>query len=569
MVEKLRIPSMRLVLRLSESSSVNRVLLPLAAASVVFSLGLRLAHRGPYYPGWEVLGAAQGLYLISTKTPWEILRFYIDYHYHPTHLWNVYGIPSVLVPGYLASLWPWEYWSHVVTFAAFLLMLWLILKAVDLRLVESWIILLAWGASSALVSFSITGIPFVTSFLPHALALWVVLNSRLRQHWLWTLLLCLVANELSWHVYDLGRTVFIVFLAAALLLRDVPWKTRGVWFLAFVLQLRDVLIHPNYRTAYFTQVPMLGIGEIAQRILGIGTRLFIEPWIDLPIVFVAGVASAILLTRNRWFFRGLFAFQVLLIIALAMKDVGYVWPQRFLVVDFYCLVAIAALYRELRSASARHVAKVALVSLLLVGNLWQIVDTIQFSRGPLDRQDKGWDFTMPFAHTTIDYMVPFVDVDWYRELRSRADAGNRLLLVYNLSSYEENHTNPTGILERLYLHLGHARFTSSVFAFGSMPCRWNCLPIRPMEELEKAVNGISEPSSFAGYYLTHPLDPQVYRREATMILDMIGKRFQIEAEPEWQGRASGLRFLRFKIRPLNGKEGSPTAAAPRLLSCLL
>jgi len=149
-----------------------------------------------------------------------------------------------------------------------------------------------------------------------------------------------------------------------------------------------------------------------------------------------------------------------------MKDVGYVWPQRFLVVDFYCLVAIAALYRELRSASARQVEKVTLVSLLLVGNLWQIVDTIQFSRGPLDRQGKGWDFTMPFAHTTVDYMVPFIDVDWYRELRSRIDAGNKLLLVYNLSSYEENHTNPSGILERRYLHLGHTRFTNSVFMFG-------------------------------------------------------------------------------------------------------
>jgi hypothetical protein len=459
----------------------------------------------------------------------------------------------------MASLWPWEYWNHVVTFAIFLLILWLISTAIGLGVSECWIILLAWGASSTLLSFSITGIPFVTSFLPHALALWVVLNSRLRQHWLWTLLLGLLANELSWHSYELGRTVFVVFLAAALFLKEVPWKTRIVWLLAFALQLRDVLIHPNWNTAKYSQVPMLGIGETAQRIAAIGAKLFVDQWIGLPTVFVAGVASVMLVRHNRWFLRSVFAVQVALIVALAMHSVGAVWPRRFLMVEFYCLVAIAALYRELRSAPAQHIAKVGLLGLLVVGNLWQMADTLQFNRGPLDKQGKGWDFTMPFVHTTVDYMVPFIDVDWYLELRARADAGDKLLLVYNLSSYEENHTNPSGVLERLYLHLGHTRFTSSVFVFGSMPCRWNCLPIRPMEELDTFVNTISDPSSFTGYYMAHPYDPEAYRRETARIFERVSERFEIK-EPQFQAGRGQWGFLRFKMKWLEGDREEPAAS---------
>ncbi len=556
-------PGIHLVQRLGEALSLRSMLLVVSATSVVFSLCLRLAHRGPYYPGWDVLAAAQGLFLVSTKTPWEILRFYYETHFKPPQWVIVYSIPTTLIPGYLASLWPWEYWSHVVTFAIFLVILWLIIKAVDLPPGESWIILLAWGASSTLLSFSIAGIPVVASFWPHALALWIVLSPRLRQHWLWTLLLSLVANELSWHVYELGRTVFVVFLAASLLFKDVPWKTRCVWLLASALQLRGVLLHPNPHTERFSQVPILGFGEIAQRIGAIGTRLFIDPWIDLPIVVVAGIASVIFVTRNRWFWRCVFTVQVALIVALAMKDVGFVWPRRFLMVEFCCLLAIAALYRELRSAPWRHIGKVALVGLLVVGNLWQILDTIRFSRGPLDRQGKGWDFTMPFVHTTVDYMVTFIDVDWYRELRSRVDAGGKLFLVYNLSSYEENHTNPSGILERLYLHLGHRRFTESVFVFGSVPCRWNCLPIRPMEELEAIVNSISDPSSFTGYSMTHPLDSELYRGEVAKIYETLNRRFEID-EPQLQISRGNWGLLRFKIKPLKGERTGARHEAHRV-----
>ena len=92
----------------------------------------------------------------------------------------------------------------------------------------AWVVLLAWGASGALLSFSLAGLPWVNGFLPHALALWIVLDARLRRRWLATVVLCLVASELPWHVYELGKTACLVFLLGAFLVSEAPLGIRGL-----------------------------------------------------------------------------------------------------------------------------------------------------------------------------------------------------------------------------------------------------------------------------------------------------------------------------------------------------
>jgi hypothetical protein len=140
-------------------------LLWLGLVSVVVSLVLRTLHRGQYYPGFDIVGAAQGLLLVSTKGPLEILRWYADYHYFPNFGlgWNAYGAPLVLLPGWLTAIIPWEYWAHVVTFVGTLLSFGLLGRAFGLRGPEWAVIVLAWGASSAMLSYSICGFAYLSS----------------------------------------------------------------------------------------------------------------------------------------------------------------------------------------------------------------------------------------------------------------------------------------------------------------------------------------------------------------------------------------------------------------------
>jgi hypothetical protein len=178
-------------------------------------------------------------------------------------------------------------------------------------------------------------------------------------------------------------------------------------------------------------------------------------------------------------------------------------------------------------------------------------------------REPGGGFTMPYSHTTADYMVPLGDIDWYRELRARVDAGQKLLLVYNLTSYEENATNPTAILHRLYVHLGHEAFRRSVFAFGDVNCVWVCLPVRPLAQLNGFVAGITDPETFTGSMLTHPGDPKVFRKETGRILEAIRKRFTIQWESGARGVSRGSsRWAHFRLKEGPSPGADPTSAGP-------
>src|SRR6185436_12741192 len=80
----------------------RRILLAAGALSIGIGLAVRVVHRGPYVPGWDFLGAAEGLWLVSTKTAAEIVSLYIAefYNWHLT-VWNLWGAPVVLLPGAL------------------------------------------------------------------------------------------------------------------------------------------------------------------------------------------------------------------------------------------------------------------------------------------------------------------------------------------------------------------------------------------------------------------------------------------------------------------------------------
>lgn len=533
-------------------SSYTRFLLPsFAFLSVSFSLWMRVVYRGPYYPGWDVLGPAHGLFLVSTRSFWDAFS-YVFNSTRNFQYWNhTNSLLYTLIPGYLGSLWPWEYWAHLLTFFLFILTLWLIIKFVGLPIRQSWILLLAWGASSVLLSFSIAGYPYVTGLLPHALALWITLHRRIRQNWLLTLLLCLVANELSWHLYEAGKTLFIVFIAAALLHKNVPLRTRGVWLLASALQLNMVLSHQGGTIGTLLRPGSFGIHKISTGILNLGKALLAYQTLDIPVLFVLGVFSLFFFRSNRWFFLALLMFQIGLVFVLAMQGADWIRPRRFLLVEFYCIVSIVSMFRESHIVSRfGERPKAIVVCFLIVGNIWQISDLIDYFKIPVHKRH----YPMPFTYSQADYTVPFSEVNWYLEARSRVDAGEKLLLIYNFSSYPENTTDPAGALERLYLSLGHERFVGSVLVFGSIQCRYSCLPIRPLETLEAFLDDIraggpTPPEIVTVHYLQdfhptyRPLDGKsVFELESTRIFSEIRKRFAIRLESPKESR-----FMRLTI----------------------
>jgi hypothetical protein len=362
-----------------------------------------------------------------------------------------------------------------------------------------------------------------------------------------TLVLSAVTIELSWHVQELGRTVFVVFLAAAFLVRPARPLTRAVWFLAGTWQLWDSWRHPSFNTARYSH---LGFGSDAgTRLIELGSRIFVERYLDIPVLFAVGILSVVFVKRHRLFWTSILTVEVGLVVLLALntgilQGVGNVWPRRFLLVEFLCLAATAAAYHDRPGWWRRLV-----LGLLLAGNVWQLVDTWRWSRQPLDQEAKGNDFPLPFAHTTLDFVVPFGAVDFAHAIVREVMDGKKVILIYNLWSYEENMTNPAGVLERIYLALGHDRFMESVLVFGSQTVRYNTFPVRPMTELEPFLQQMTEPERFVSYLRTHPSDGSAFRQEAAVVLGALARRWALAEEPVPAALHDPAQTLRFRLVP--------------------
>jgi hypothetical protein len=533
-----------------------KVLPPFACASVGAALAARVLRRGPYYPGWDVVGAANGLHLVSTRSAADLLRYYEFAHVDPTLAWNVFGIPVALLPGALASWWPWEFWPHLVTPCLVALSLALLSRALQV-----WTIgLLAIGASPAFLSYTVSGFPYVSGVLPYALALWIVF--RWQRSLLGTALLGALVVAASRHVQELGRLSFVVFLAAALLLPDARRAARVVWIAIGATLLWLAIQYPSANTLRYGAMTLPPIAELPAHVGRLALH-FAAARPDLPFLLVAGLLAALAAGRERWFWSSLLFCQLGLLLMLtantgSLQGVAGVWPRRVLVLDFLCAAACVALMR--RPGGVRWLV----VLLLVVGNLWQLAETAAWASRPWDAQTRGWGYVLPYTHTPLGADVPieraphldsrvsrFV-VDWSQEMRAEVTAGRRLILVYNLTSYDENASDPAGIIDRLYLGLGHAAFMRSVFVFGDQRIRVNELPIHRLAELQPFVASMNAPSTFRGYWLYHPLDDSqwaaagTHREEVTTMFRALAKRFVIRWDETTRDR-NGRALHRFSL----------------------
>jgi hypothetical protein len=544
----------------------DAVLTAVAFITVGASLAMRVVHRGPYYPGWDVVGAANGLFLLSTRTAHELVAIYADHRWQPA-FWNTFGFHVALLPGWLASMWPWERWLHVITPCLTALALGLTARALNLPLRALWMVLVPLGASPALLSYAVAGLPYVSNTVPYALALWIVF--RWRESIVGTLLLTLMAIGVSWHSQELGRAAFVVFAAAALTLPAASWRIRVAWLLVGAAWCWLVLTYPTANTTRHGGVSLPPVSTWPQH-AGALVWHFGQLKPDHPVLVIAGFLAAALVRRERWFWLLLLTVQAGLLFVLASnpgvtQGLHAVWPRRVLVLSFIAVAACAAALRQRRTPIVA-----LLVAILVVGNVWELWTTVRWARRPLGVRGARDCYTLPFTHTPIfpgdvdratglDSLVSRLLVDWHAAMRTELDGGRKILLIYNLLSFDENASNPAGIIDRLYLGLGHERFQESVFVFGDNTRMVRELPIRPLKTFEDLVVSIEEPSVWRAYWVHHPNDDNDWpaaarhRAEVAEMFSALERHFRLEWEPS-TGDARGRRLHRFSLHRRDGAD---------------
>jgi hypothetical protein len=283
--------------------------------------------------------------------------------------------------------------------------------------------------------------------------------------------------------------------------------------------------------------------------------MLVDPQVDHPGFLLLGVASLLLVCRHRGLWWVLLAAHLAFVVLLGLFDLNGVWPRRVLGLEFLCLTGIVALWVE---AGPR--VRAALLGTLLLANAWQVQSLLRWHAAP--RPVGEFDFMLPFVHSRIDYMVSYLEVDWYRTLRRHVDRGETLLLLYNLSAIAENHTNPAGVLERLHLHLGHDRFVEQVLVFGSVSNRLTTLPIRPLEDVDRWVRLLDDPAGIVGYEFQNVRDERRFLSEMRRIKAAVATRFDVEYVEPWHTSVHGSeRYARFRLVPR--EQPLPTAPRPR------
>jgi hypothetical protein len=456
------------------------------------------------------------------------------------------GIAFTVLPGYLTRFWPWEYWGNTVCFLFVLASVLLTIAAAGL-LRRGWIVLLAWGASPALLSFAVAGYPHAAGYFPHALALWVTLDRRIERRLVSTLALSLLACASSWYCYDPARTVFLVFLGAAILRGDARWPARLVWLAVGALQLWTVLAWLGNGGGILPTD--FDPARLWSAVVSVGRSVFVARYLDEPVLLVAAFLSFFFFRRDRLPVFGLWLAQLGLVVMLAAKGPELLCPRRFLLVECYCLLVVGRMYAEASRAPRRMAIThdSARVMLLLAGSVWQVAGLVQFARQP--RPAVSW--ALPYAHAQVDFQVVRFGAEWADEMASRVEAGETLIVIYSLGFYAENATNPTKLLERMYLRLGHERFVDSVLVFGATPCLPNCLPLRPLSEIDDVLDRIRpggpiEPSAVALYYTQDLLTTYQHTAEpeSAAVFAAVRRRFSLEQEP-----TPDARLMRFRVRP--------------------
>src|SRR5262249_53337006 len=285
---------------------------------------------------------------------------------------------------------------------------------------------------------------------------------------------------------------------------------------------------------------------------------FLRAQPHLPFLALAGLLAVGLTGPARAFWACCLGSQLGLIFLLAansgvLHGLAAVWPRRILVLEFLCVGAVAS------AVHGGHRLRHILTVLLAVGSAVQLAQTLRWAATPFTGNGLGRTYVLPYTQTPnadgsyLDSMASPLLTDWFREMATRLAAGRRVLLFYNLSSWDENATDPAGILDRLYLHLGPGRFDQQVYVFGQDSVRWGTLPIRPLTDLPAFARGLDDLDEVDGYWVEHDLDRRLewefarrHHEDMQQMFAALTERFELEWETPLRDAAHLL--LRFHLR---------------------
>ncbi len=274
----------------------------LTSSIVVYSLLLRVNYRGPYYPGWELIGATKGYFLLSTRS---LVDAFVEIYWSTRHFqyWNTgNSIFLSLIPGSLNFLRPWEFWAHSLSFFIVIFSLTWLLKFAGANLKTACLIVLGYFSSPALVSFSIGGYQYVSGILPYCFALSLIFSSKLHKSLPLNFLLTALILESSWHFYEVGKIVFAIFAMAAFLRQGIPLHTRVSWLLLSGIHLGHLASFAQDNIRFFASP---GRSEHLWA-HSFGEQSWNQLWqgnIVAPFGLLAALLAFFWIPRDRWFWR--------------------------------------------------------------------------------------------------------------------------------------------------------------------------------------------------------------------------------------------------------------------------
>lgn len=409
--------------------------------------------RGYYVAGWELLGAADGTWSIYQE---GVIPSVIKYWHQSRHFqyWDsTNSVISTVLPGLLNNyLWPSLWWGYLV---------WFVLYGAVLSLTV-WALKLSWEAvlvgllsSPVLLSFSITGFPYFSCVIP-----WLLGIALLRREY--NLLWFIPVTELSFHCYELGRSVMMLPLIAAVTL-PMTWGRRIVLSAVSGLMAAQLMVR-NQSTATVRL-------EHIWRNLQAGNYSF--PF-DVYNLWIPGIAllaggSLLFIKKDRFFWSLLWLSQITLPVLAALNNEAGL-SRRYILLDMISVIIFAVAVGKNR--------KVLLLATPLV--CWTLYSTINFKLNP--------DIANPLPYMASgDFWVNKPLIDQAETLAARASIYRGIFTVnYGYDDYQENTTNPQGVPERILLQVGPKLFEKRVMFLGEKRCRYSCLPMYSLEEQEEA-----------------------------------------------------------------------------------
>jgi len=456
------------------------------------NIALLWIKRDYFVSGWGLLGFAEGSwtcyqkgFIESVAKFWSASRSY--------QYWGATN--SVIYPvlsGILHNWKPWPFWGHLLSLVLFFSLSFWCLSSLNL---EKRVFYAAIGTSPVLLSFSIVASPVISCVIPYSLALIVLFSFQGDKEGNWKILILeliawLFVYEISFHCYELSKTVAILPLIAAFTLPGLRTGRRVMWAGIGIAMGYGLLFHysstaaarlGHFATHYEKAIPSL---------YAVFRGLWIEWYSDLPFLITAGIISLLLLREKKWFWRFLFASQVALVLMEATRqglvDMG-VRPRRMVMLNFLSALVLAQVWCDLKSTKAKSF----FVILLCVGHVFTLRSTITFLKNPPVNR------ALPYIHSPADFRIdkPLIrDAKLLTDMTRSSD--NIHFLSYGYSKYAENTTDPAAFPERVLLNLGPKEFSEKIFFIDYKKSRYSNLPMHSLDQfVEKAA------SMNSGFYL--------------------------------------------------------------------